>query len=246
MPNVYVFASRWVSSLEEFIPTAWWAALKAEAPLPMARNTPIVMGVDGSVSGDCTAIVGVSRHPDTVLRVNGPQAANGTPNAAATSTSNADMTSRADSEVVIRFAQVWFPPKNGTIDYAEVKATILEFCKTYNVAQICYDPYQMHSTMQEILTEAIAWCKPFSQAGDREKADKQLYDMIRDRKLHHNDEFDVQFVKNAASRTTVAEATGTGGKIERMRIVKKSSDTPIDPVIALSMAVSECRRLNLV
>lgn len=209
----------WTSSTQSFLPVEWWKRCawdeREHGKFPdLDRRTPIVLGVDGSVSGDCTAIVAVSRDPRD-----------------------------AEHNVLVRHAQVWFPPKNGTIDYADVKSAIKRVCDMHNVVQIAYDPYQMHGTMQEIMREAIAWVKPFSQAGDREKSDKQLYDLIRDRKIGHNDQFADKFIENCAAH--VMGSTTTGGKIERMRIVKKGKDAPVDPVVALSMASSECLRLLL-
>lgn len=213
--------NEWVSSKQEFIRIEWWKACKAAIPLPEAtQQTPIVMAVDASVSGDCTAIVGVSRHPD-------PE--------------------KADEHTVVRFSQVWFPPRDGTIDYADVRATIKMYCEKYNITQIAYDNYQLHDMMQNITREGIAWCRVFSQAAPREFADKRLYDMVRDRKITHQDEIDEQFVLNCAAYVGSKLASGdkSGRKVETMRIVKRNNGSPVDPVVALSMANEECLRLIL-
>lgn len=215
----------WTSSVQSFIPVEWWQRCAWQfqdefkntgAGFPILdKRTPVVLGVDGSVSGDCTAIVGVSRDPRNY-----------------------------DQHVMVRLCNVWWPPVNGTIDYASVKSKIKEICEAYNVVQIAYDPYQMHSTMQEVMREAVAWVKAFSQAGDREKADKQLYDLIRDRKITHDGAtIPDKFIENCAAHVTGAIAGGN--KIERLRIVKKGKDAPVDPIVACSMATSECLRLIL-
>lgn len=211
----------WTSSVQSFLPVEWWKRCAwglqepEENPFPSIDNrTPIVLGVDGSVSGDCTAVVGVARDPRN-----------------------------PDTDVMVCLSRVWFPPKGGTIDYADVKAHIKLLCDQFNIVQIAYDPYQMHSTMQEIMREAIAWVRAFSQASDREKADKQLYDLIRDRKIVHNDQFESRFIENCAAH--VVGAMAGQNKIERLRIVKKAKDAPVDPVVACSMATSECLRLIL-
>lgn len=213
--------NRWVSSKQEFIQVSWWRACKLDTPLPTpTRGLPIVMGVDASVSGDCTAVVGVSRHPDPTL---------------------------ADEHTVLRFAYVWHPPTNGTINYDDVKQKIKDLCKEFNIVQVAYDSYQLHDMMSSLFRDEVAWCKSFSQAAPREKADKRLYDMILGRRLHHNNEFDEQFVKNCAAYVGAKLVSGdkSGRKVETMRIVKKGNDTPVDPMVALSMANEECLRLIL-
>ena len=75
------------------------------------------------------------------------------------------------------------------------------------------------------------------QGGDRNKADKTLYDLIRDRGLAHCGPGEIRaHILNAN-----VEVTGDS----RMRIVKRVSRLKVDLVIALSMAASECLRLNL-
>lgn len=225
----------WQNSVSEFLPIAWWQACKQgsiKASIQRPESYPVVMAVDASISGDCTAVVGISRHPDdTPIEVE--TAVNGR-------TVRAFIT-RHEKETVGRFAQVWHPPGNGgTIDYSVVKASIIDYCKRYNVVCLVYDQFQLHGMMQELTREGIVWCKVFSQAADREIADMDLYAAVRDRKHWHDDEFDEQYVKNAA-----AHQLGQGAKVERLRIVKKAKDTPVDPTVSLSMARSECLRLLL-
>ena len=52
--------NQWGTSENTFIPYAWWEACKGELPT-FARGVPIVIGIDAAVSGDCFAMVGVSR-----------------------------------------------------------------------------------------------------------------------------------------------------------------------------------------
>lgn len=233
----------WVSSVQQFIPDAWYVSchvsnLQIPAPGPghagilnaglqpyttavspgffksYTRNAPVVMSIDASISGDCTALVGVSRSlytPDTNIRT--------------------------------RFCHVFKPPHNGTIDYAEVEETVRRLTKDYNIVQIPYDVYQLHSMMQKLTREAVAWCKQFSQAGDREVADKALYDLIKDRRLEHDYEIALEYITNCAAY--VALSASKTAKLDRLRLVKKAKTKPIDPVVALSMACYECLRLNL-
>jgi len=93
--------------------------------------------------------------------------------------------------------------------------------------------------MTDLRTDAVAWCRSFSQAGDRTLSDKQLYDLIRDRRLEHSPDEDFrQHIMNSAAKQAKSEDT-------RLRIVKRTADGKIDLVVAASMAVFECLRLNL-
>lgn len=88
-------------------------------------------------------------------------------------------------------------------------------------------------------TQETRWCRKFSQFAAREIADKQLYDLIRDRRIAHtgNDEV-AQHLRNASAKIAKDEDT-------KLRIIKQSSSTKIDLAVALSMASSECLRLAL-
>ena len=220
----------WQNSVSEFIPVAWWHACKrgGDAKPRYNKDYPVVLSIDASVSGDCTAIEGVSRHPDdSAIEVVDKKG-------------NKISTSLHEIDIVHRIHRVWKPPSAGTIDYAEVESEIRLLCSEYNVVQLTYDVFQLHDMMQRLTRDGVVWCRQFSQASEREVADKALYDMIRDRHFWHDDEMPDEFIRNAA-----AYAAGAGSKVERMRIVKKSKDTPVDPTVALSMAVSECKRLVL-
>ncbi len=199
----------WTSSVSEFIPIEWWDSCKSDLP-PLDARTPIVLGVDAATTSDCCAIVGVSRHP------------------------------RAHTDVALRLLRVWTPPKGNTIDLTlTVETAIREICSRYNVTQIAYDAYQLHKMMTDLKRDGIAWCKPFSQATDRSVADKQLFDLIRDRRIAHEGQDDLRdHVRNCAAKQNRDEDT-------KLRIIKKSQERKIDLVIALSMASYECLRLYL-
>lgn len=205
----------WTTSITAFIPIEWWLACYDETmkPLNVGDKKPCVLGVDAAVSGDCCAAVLVSRHGDS------------------------------DREIDVHFSQIWEPPKGGKFDYdapGGLYETILDWCAKYNVVQVAYDAYQLHYMMTRIQNDGIAWCRPFSQAGERSRGDKQLYDMIRDRHLHHrgNDTFMEQHLRNAAAKQARDEDT-------RLRLVKKSEELKIDDAVALSMCVQECLRLTI-
>lgn len=213
--------NEWVSSVQEFIPQAWWLACQESGENATARRIagqllkktwPIVLGVDAAVTGDCAAIVGVCRDP------NDPSA------------------------VSVLFTRIWTPTPGHPLDYGApdgLESELRRMCAQFNVAEIAYDPYQLHKVMTDMHRDGIAWCRPFNQTAERAKADKQLYDLIRNRRIKHPGIPDLnQHIKNAAAKHAPDEDT-------RLRIIKKSQAGKIDAAVALSMACSECLRLNL-
>lgn len=135
--------------------------------------------------------------------------------------------SRDDDLVSVRYARRWLPPHGGEIDFNEPEAEIRRLCDEYNVVEIDYDPYQLHSTASRLRQELNVRFKPFSQAGDRLIADKQLYDLIRDRRIVHSREPELR------EHITNADAAKDGDKL---RIVKRADHLKIDLAVALSMA----------
>lgn len=292
-PEAYrrLHLNEWVSPVDEFIPIEWWDAcqlhLESEytratdpqiaramarrlatgvsptsdatpswarwktdldgRPLipPLDEHMPVVIGVDASVTGDCSALVGVSRAPWA-----------------------------PHTEVVVRFAHIWTPPaqrdrqgKKIGLDYhTTIEAEIRRAVNRYNVVQVCYDPYQMHHMMTNIMRGRVTrerddwgdpntpagqalpieeasdlevWCYPFSQASERNRADKQLYDLIKERRIWHPAFPELTaHIRNAAAKTAVNEDT-------KLRLVKKAPSSKIDGAVALAMACFSCLNLNI-
>lgn len=198
----------WVSSTDSFIAEEWWQSCRAVIP-PLDAHTPVVIGVDASVSNDYTALVGVTRHPDN------------------------------PAEVMVRFYEAWEPTQGNPIDLSLVDRRLRELCAQYNVVQLAYDPFQAHYLMTNLKHDAVAWTRPFSQNAAREVADRQLYELIRDRHLYHNTgpEF-TKHIQAAAAKINPKDDS-------KMRIVKKSNTQHVDLIVACSMAVAECLRLSL-
>jgi len=168
------------------------------------------MSLDAAVSGDCFGLTVVSRDPND-----------------------------KDNSVVERLSRKWDPPPGGTIDYAGPEAAVREICSQWNVVEVAYDPYQLHDFATRLQKEGVAWFRPFPQGVDRLKADKLLFDIIRDRRIRHSGNPNVrEHIQNANAKQSKDEDT-------KMRIVKKSESRHIDLAVCLSMAAAECLRLNL-
>lgn len=56
-----VHRNMWSRSSEAFLPATWWDACKIDTMPTFHRHVPVVIGIDAAVSGDCFAMVGVSR-----------------------------------------------------------------------------------------------------------------------------------------------------------------------------------------
>jgi phage terminase large subunit-like protein len=169
-------------------------------------NEPAVVALDAAVSGDCFGIVAVARHPDDPQRV------------------------------VVRYARRWVPPKGGSLDYAPIEAEIRRLADQHNIVVFAYDPYQLHSMCQRLSVEGIGWFHEFKQGQDRLVADKQLQDLIRDRRILHGGEPDLtEHVQNANAKQ----------EGEKVRIIKRSENHKIDLAVCLSMACAMAFKLNL-
>lgn len=209
--------NEWVGAESQFVPIeSWDACYDAELPalLPGDR-TPIVVSVDAATTHDCFAITALSRHP------------------------------KFRDEVAVRACRRWDPAEEGGyVTYAEPEAFIRQLVKDYNVVQVCYDPYQLESMMQNIRKEGIVWCDPFPQSQDRLRADRALYDLIVHRKLHHREHPDQPFtplrehILNANSKLQKDQDS-------TMRIVKKTGNRKIDLAVAMSMGAARCLYLLL-
>jgi hypothetical protein len=211
----------WVSPTTTFIPIEWWQSCR---PLPddnlppLRADEPLVIAADASVSGDCTALVAVSRNPDPELR--------------------------KARHTVVRLTRTFTPPPGGKLNYGApggFKETLKDWLSRYRIVQVAYDPYQLHDVMTELRDELSVWTRDFSQGDERMKADFGLYTDIRDRHIlndTNDDPYLADHLKNADAR--IAKGSNT-----KLRIVKRQEDLKIDNAVALSMANAECKRLLL-
>jgi phage terminase large subunit-like protein len=215
-----IHMNQWAESQAKAIPIAWWDRLEDVVfdgrPLPSPnRYDPMILGVDASISHDCCAVVGVTRHPE-----------------------------RHD-ETAVRFVRVWEPAKGHAIDYGEtLEPAIRQACRDWNIIMVAYDKYQLHKLMTDLRKEGLSRFFDFSQMTRRALADKQLFDKIVRREITHNGSRVLRsHVDNAAVKESTGKFRFEKMDIKTMR--DGASARPIDALIALSMADYECTRLNL-
>lgn len=201
---------------QRFLPsTTLWDLCKADLPA-MDPKQPMVLGVDaavGRVSGiaDLFGLVGVTRHPDPKHR---------------------------SSQLFVRYTNTWKAPRGGKIDFDEPRKEIRRLCQEFSVVQVCYDPTQLHDMMQALNKENLSWFFEFSQGKRRLEADRQLLDLILERRIWHNGDPDLRDHILNADRKLDSDG-------RRLRIVKREDALKIDLAVCLSMASHECLRLNL-
>ncbi len=231
--------NEWSGAESEFVSMIAWDACRDET-IPRFEPTDksvVILGVDAGTSGDNFGVVAVSRHHEL------------------------------HGEVSVRAVKKWVPPKGGHIDYSGPEQFLRVICQGgcalghpqyapfkredcpacrdgnlvpgYKVYCIVYDNYQLEDMMQSFKRDDVVWCEDFDQGSRRLKADRQLYDMIIRRELHHDG--------NVELREHVANARAKLQKDEEstMRITKKAPERKVDLVIALSMSVSQCKYLLL-
>jgi len=188
-----------------------WDACLDPAMPAFNPRQAMVLAVDCGTVSDCFAVVGVCRHP------------------------------LHEGEVAVRYCRIWKPTPDQPISLVEVENELIALCQRLHIAQIAYDPYQLKSMMERLYHNQGVWTEEFSQMGPREKADKQLMDMIDNRQLWHDGSFpDLrQHLDNANKKRYGMEGD------QKMRIVKREESLKIDGAVALSMAVDRCLELNL-
>lgn len=171
----------WTESVSQFAPVEWWKRLYNPALSLPNDNTPMVLGADASVTGDCTALVAFSRHPDPNRHL----------------------------DLAQRYVKMWQPTRENPMDYTNtIEAEIRRLCSSYNIVELAYDPYQLHKMGTDLSREAICWARPFSQGIEREKADYQYYTMVRDKAIEHIGDPDAEeHFKNAGAKMAKDEDT---------------------------------------
>lgn len=215
-----IHLNSWQQSSNPFIEIKYWDACTDSDIPPLLPHEEIVIALDAATTNDCFAITAVSRDRRYPPKY------------------NADGEQISPEYFVRRYAKAWYPPKDGKIQFdgflpdgsPSPKEELKRLIKSYNVYCVTYDVYQLAYFISECEKEIESYYEEFPQGQQREKADKYLFDIIREGRLAHDgrDEDLRQHILNAAVDLV--------GKNEHFRIIKKSESKKIDLVISLSMA----------
>lgn len=147
--------NQWVSSNLAWLPNGSWEPL-AE-PREVGPDTPVILGFDGSFSGDASVIAGVTIEPEPYVFL--VKAWEKQPN---------------DSEE-------W------RVDQLDVENTIIEFCASHNVREIACDPFRWQRTMQVLEEQGLPVVEyPSTSASRMVPACAKFYDAVVSKKLTHD------------------------------------------------------------
>lgn len=213
--------NEWVTSTNSFVSIDWWDSSADENVPPLSPYDEIVIALDAAVTSDCFAMVAVSRDRRYPSQFR-------------------DGNYEAPDKLIKRYSYAWTPPKDGKLafwsdnsDDITPTSELKRLIRLYNVVQVTYDPYQLEHFVSQLAYESDAWFSEFNQMGEREIADKGLYDLIREGRIAHNGRDDTlrEHIKNSAAKSLSDE--------RKLRIVKKDDNRKIDLTVALSMA---CKR----
>ena len=152
--------NQWVSSKNAWLPAGVWETLQADVAVPF--DAEIVLGVDGSFSGDTTAIVGV-----TVPK------------------------SQEDKPHVF-LVEAWEKQPNDSddwrVDTIEVEERIKMFCAEHaNVKEIAFDPFRWQRSMQVLMDfglPVVEW--PSTSARRMIPATQKVFDSVTEASLTHD------------------------------------------------------------
>ena len=205
-----------IEDTEYFLPSiSLWDLCQGELP-PLGPKEPMVIALDAAKGrkqgmSDCFGLLGVTRHPTD------------------------------HEDVAVRFIQKWQVKAGHYIDYNADDGPIpavRKLCAEFDVVMVAYDPYQLHSVATDLNNENVAWFFEFSQGARRLEADRQLLDLIMQRRVTHNGDTDLREHIHNANRKL-----DTDGR--RLRIVQREDALKVDLAVCLSMASHEVLRLNL-
>ena len=145
----------WVSSHTAWLPSGSWEA--RQELREVEPGTDVILGFDGSFSGDASVIVGVTieEHPHVFLVDAWEKQAN-------------------DSD-------------DWRVEISQVENSIIEACKKYNVKEIACDPFRWQRSMealQDMGLPIVEW--PSTSAARMIPACAKFYDAVVSEKLTHD------------------------------------------------------------
>ena len=161
----------WVSSQHTWLPYGSWEKLEEKKELDL--NTEIILGFDGSFSGDASVIVGVTVEEKPYIFL-----------------VKAWEKQASDSD-------------DWRVDSLEVENTIIEFSKNYKVKEIACDPFRWQRTMsvlQDLGLPIVEWNS--TSAARMVPACAKFYDAVMSENLKHDgDGLITRHISNSVIKT---------------------------------------------
>jgi phage terminase large subunit-like protein len=147
--------NQWVASRTAFLPAGAWDAL-ADKARQVDQETPVVLGFDGSRSGDTTALVGVTTDDTPHVFVLG-------------------VWERPPGAPID-----WQVPRGEVLD------AIRDACATYDVREVAVDMYLWQTEMADLEAEGLPIVAISQQAAVMVPATQRFYEMVTGARLTHD------------------------------------------------------------
>jgi len=204
-----------IEDTQRFLPSMTLWDLCEEMLAPLGIKDPMVVAMDAAIGGvgltSSFGMLGVTRHP------------------------------KNHDDVAVRYVRKWSVRPGHKIDFGAddgPEQAVRQLCRDFNVVMVAYDPHQLHDMATRLNKENVAWFWEFSQGQRRLEADRQLLDLILQRRISHNGDADLREHISNANRKLANDD-------RRLRIVKREAGMNNDLAVCLSMSSYECLRLNL-
>jgi phage terminase large subunit-like protein len=147
--------NQWVSSNIAWLPNGQWD--KLAEPREITPDTPVVLGFDGSFSGDASVVVGVTVEDNPYIFM------------------------------IKAWEKQPDDGDEWRVDALEVEDAIIQACQKYNVKEIACDPFRWQRTMQVLEAHGlpiVEW--PSTSAARMVPACAKFYDAVTGDKLNHD------------------------------------------------------------
>ncbi len=200
-PNAYLrlIETRWVSGESTFVEMEWWDRCVDEDAIPIVadKRLPVWVGVDASTKRDSTALVACTWDGEA-------------------------------KRVRLVQHRIFQPSPDSPLDFeATVERTLLDWRARFNVREVRFDPYQMHSVAQRLAAARVPMLEFPQSSPNLTEASTNLYELIKGRGLVVYPDAAIRL----AIQRAVAIETSRG-----WRIAKEKASHKIDVVVALGMA----------
>jgi phage terminase large subunit-like protein len=161
----------WVSSQTAWLPNGAWEA--REQKKVINHDTPVILGFDGSFSGDASVVVGVTVEPEPHVFL-------------------IDAWEKQPTDT-----------DDWRVDALEVENSIIRACGQYNVKEIACDPFRWQRTMQVLQDAGlpiVEW--PSTSAARMIPACAKFYDaVVSDKLTHDGNPLITRHISNAVIKT---------------------------------------------
>jgi phage terminase large subunit-like protein len=147
--------NQWVDAVHAWLPQGAWGLCRTDADLA-EPGKGVVLGFDGSISGDSTALVAVSVSANPWVKVLGCW------------------------EKPPGFEGEW------RVDRAEVKDAIRQACRDYRVREIAADRYEWVDALEELEAEGLPVVEFPQTLTRMAPATQRFYEAVTSKRIRHN------------------------------------------------------------